>query len=159
MKKTVLVLGLHFLMEATGPICLHKRPKSPGRGYQSCCSPVFSSHDLAVTLGSVHIPWILLALVSWPNPFSASLHVGLLYTPLDGWWSLDLSGWLTWNSLRLTLLISFAFRLPLSKSILVGPVHGTHRPSYSHLRLDTVGRGLLGVSFALLSPVGSDPLC
>ena len=85
--------------------------------------------------------------------------MGLLYTPLDGWWSLDLNGWLTWNSLRLTLLISFAFRLPLSKSILLGPVHGTHRPSYSHLRLDTVGRGLLGVSFALLSPVGSNPLC
>ena len=109
-----------------------------GGGYQSCCSPAFSSHDLAVTLGSVHIPWILLALVSWPHPLSAwpgsaSLHVGLLYTPPDGWWSLDLNGWLTWNLLLLTLHITFAFRLLWSKSNFFGPVHGTHHPAHSHL--------------------------
>ena len=65
--KTVLVSGLHFLREATDLAYTHKDQNLYRRIY-SAALLYFPHMNLAVTLGSVHIPWILLALVSWPHP-------------------------------------------------------------------------------------------
>ena len=79
--------------------------------------------DVAVTLGSVHIPWVPLALLSWPQPRSAwpgsaALRVGLLHTPPLGWRSLGLSGRFTGNSPWLIQLVTLA----LTPAVKVHPV-------------------------------------
>lgn len=66
-EKTVLVSVFHFLREATDPAHTHKDQSLHRRIYSDALL-CFPHMNLAVTLGSVHIPWILLALVSWPHP-------------------------------------------------------------------------------------------
>ena len=66
-EKTVLVSVFHFLREATDPAHTHKDQSLHRRIYSDALL-CFPHMNLAVTLGSVHIPWILLAVVSWPHP-------------------------------------------------------------------------------------------
>lgn len=78
-------------MEATDPACSWTGTKVfLLEGIRLAALLCFHHVDVAVTLGSVHIPWIPLALLSWPQPQSAwpgsaALLEGLLHTPPRGW--------------------------------------------------------------------------